>query len=329
MSAGFRKITITDQAAWQDFIAPMAFAYSHTWDYGKAISLGKEDSVFLLAYQEQAGRVACPLMERSGPEGSRHVVTPYGYGGLISFGTVTRFFEEWPAYAGALGYVCGYIALNPAIDPGIEIPQSDLFSVSEVFILDLDKSIETIRGKLSKNILSKLKEWEKAGAKLVFEQTEAREAFLRIYPEFIKRIGADVQYHFSPQTLKAITESPNATVIGSRLGSKIVAASIFTHTVDCGDYLLSASLPEGRSHSAALLWAGIEHIKRRGVPVINMGGGIQPGDGLSRFKSRFNAKRKARQVLKQVYDKEAYDHHCQAKNIDRNNLKGFFPPYAL
>ena len=96
------------------------------------------------------------------------------------------------------------IALNPAIDPGIEMPQSDLFSGSEVFLLDLDKSIKSIRGELSENILVKLKEWEKTGAELVFDQAEARKASLRIYPEFIKRIGADAQYHFSPQVQNPI-----------------------------------------------------------------------------------------------------------------------------
>jgi hypothetical protein len=94
-----------------------------------------------------------------------------------------------------------------------------------------------------------------------------------------------------------------------------------------GDFMFNVPLPEGRRHAAALLWCGVNRLKSVGVPALNLGGGIREGDSLAGFKQRFGARKLPFRCLKQVYEPAAYEALCRRKNVDPDDLSGYFPPY--
>ena len=323
----FTEIPLRDQQSWNAFLASLPHAFAHTWQYCHALSVHHQTDIFLLSYKDAHCRVACPLMVKTDPYGSLYVTTPYGYGGLVAQGDCRGFRAGWYDYARQRGFVCGYIGLNPALPLTFVALETERFIASETYVVNLTPSIETLFTHLSDNIHNKLKNWQQTGARLVDNKDRLTCAFIALYHNFIENIGAEDQYRFSATALRALLDSPDVSVIGSELNGEIVAASVFAATPSCAEYFLSASSPQGRSHSAALLWEGIKKYRGLGVPVLNLGGGISPGDGLARFKSRFHADKLERAALKQIYDATTFRDLCRKHQVPASDMRGFFPPY--
>jgi hypothetical protein len=61
--------------------------------------------------------------------------------------------------------------------------------------------------------------------------------------------------------------------------------------------------------------------------VLNLGGGIRPGDGVAQFKQRFGPKTLPLRSIKQVYQPETFSRLCGEVKADPNGRHDYFPPY--
>jgi hypothetical protein len=107
---------------------------------------------------------------------------------------------------------------------------------------------------------------------------------------------------------------------------RLEAVVMFGYTPHVDDYLFGVALPEGRRHAARLLWCGIERLRSLGVPLLNLGGGARPNDGIADFKRRFGATEAPLLGLKQVYRPDVFERLCRAAGADPNG-GGYFPGY--
>ena len=115
--------------------------------------------------------------------------------------------------------------------------------------------------------------------------------------------------------------------MGGGIGDEVQAVCVFGYTPYVAEYLFGVSAPEGRRHSAALLWHGAMRLRSLGIPRLNLGGGIHRGDGVADFKRRFGAARRALGSLRQVYDPERFEELCRRAGVDPSDRAGYFPPY--
>jgi hypothetical protein len=105
----------------------------------------------------------------------------------------------------------------------------------------------------------------------------------------------------------------------------VEAVVVFGYTAWVADYLFGVALPHGRQHSARLLWSGVERLHALGVPLLNLGGGARPNDGIAEFKRRFGARELPLMSLQQVYRPEVFRALCLAAGVEPDG--GYFPPY--
>jgi hypothetical protein len=63
------------------------------------------------------------------------------------------------------------------------------------------------------------------------------------------------------------------------------------------------------------------------VPVLNLGGGVVPGDGIAEFKARFGTSRAPLSALAQVYQPDVFARLCADAGVDPDDRSGYFPPY--
>ena len=149
----------------------------------------------------------------------------------------------------------------------------------------------------------------------------------RVAPSVIARRHASSTHGLSPTSIASLAELGDVYMVGMADGGELTAAAIFAYTSSGGDYLFNVSRPEGRRHSAALVWSGAVHLKSLGVPHLNLGGGLVEGDGIARFKIRFGAAKTPLPVVKQVYDHPRYVELCRRVGADPNDIAGYFPAY--
>ena len=320
-----RRIPIDSRAAWDDALLGIPHGFAHTWGHSHAIQISSGLPTYLYHFESGGCRVACPLAERRF-QGHPDVVTPYGFGGFVGTGACPGFAERWTEFASSQGYVCGYIQLDP-------LPGGDAYAApgtalmgNTVFVLDLRQPPEVLFAKLHANRKRQIREPLPAGVSIVWDPARLSAFFLRQYPEFVQRVGAAPIYRFSPATLSFLCSLDTVFMVGAEVGDRLEAVVMFGHTVHVGDYLFGVSLPEGRRHAARLLWCGVERLRSLGVPLLNLGGGARPDDGIADFKRRFGASEVPLLSLRQVYLPGLFERLCQAVGADPR-AGGYFPPY--
>jgi hypothetical protein len=146
----------------------------------------------------------------------------------------------------------------------------------------------------------------------------------RVYVETMRRAGAGERYLFDPGYFEALLRSPRATLFRVRgPESDLAAAVIVVQSDGIVHYYLSGTADAHRdvSPSKNLIVAVIEFAEQRGL-VMNLGGGVRPGDGLEEFKRGFANRELAFRTHELVCDPDAY------AALSRGREKAaFFPLY--
>jgi hypothetical protein len=158
-----------------------------------------------------------------------------------------------------------------------------------------------------------------------------RDALLRFLLEFghgfFRRVGAAPNYFFSDATWQALATSEQVELLGALRNDRLVAVTLFGWTHGIADLLFNISLPEGRDAATALLIEGAERLGTRGISLLNIGGGVRPGDGVERAKQLFGATERPLLHLKQVFAPSRFRQLCAAAGTEASGPTAFFPPY--
>jgi hypothetical protein len=151
--------------------------------------------------------------------------------------------------------------------------------------------------------------------------------FTRVYPDFIARRRAADVYKLSVESLDTLCASSQVIPVGAEENGEVVAVSLFGWTKACGDFLYNVSLPGAERYSAALIWEGVRHLIEKGVPVLNLGGGVVEGDTLDEFKRRFGGEARPLESVRQIYRPDVYEELCRRLGTEEQHATGYFPAY--
>ena len=320
-----RLISLDARPDWERALEAVPHTLGHTWGSAHAHSLTTGYHTFLYETSGEGRRVVCPLVERP-VDGRRDVATPYGFSGLTGTG-------PWPGLATDLlsgiarsrRYVSGYITLNPLFGDRSYAAPTELWLANHTYTLDLTQGLDALYRNLSTNRRRQLRDWRPDLHES--DRGPLTSFFVQTYPAVMQRKRAASHYRFSEQTLTAICGLPSVFLLGARAHGRLEAVSVFGYTRHAGDFLFNAALPGGEHHSAAPIWSAVHRLVELSVPVLNLGGGLRPGDSLAEFKQRFGAQRLPMYALKRVYDHRAYAELCTRAGRDPAAHDGFFPPY--
>jgi hypothetical protein len=318
-----RRIPLDSRDEWERALDGVPHVFGHTWGSCHALSLNG-DPPALYAAERSGARVACPLIER--PVGDRlDVATPYGFSGLTGTGPWPGFADHWRRFAAERGYVAGYLAVNALFGDETYADPADVTVVNDTYVLDLRDGVEAVAAGLSENRRRQLRAWRPD----LHEHDTDRLAsfFVEQYPLTMERKGAAARHRFSAATLAALCELRDTFLVGAVVEGAVESVSLFGHTPHAGDFIFNAALPGCQGHSAALIWSAVHRLVELGVPWLNLGGGMSPGDSLADFKARFGARPLPMRAVKAVYDRAAYAELCRARGADPGDRDGFFPAY--
>jgi hypothetical protein len=144
---------------------------------------------------------------------------------------------------------------------------------------------------------------------------------------FFQRVGAAPNYFLTEATWQALAASDRVELLGALHEDRLVAVTFFGWADGIADALFNVSLPEGRDAATALLIEGAERLRTRGVSLLNIGGGVRPGDDVERAKQLFGARARPLLHLKQVFAPSRFRRLCTAAGSDASGRTAFFPPY--
>jgi GNAT acetyltransferase-like protein len=320
-----RLIPLEARDEWTRALDGVPHAFAHSWESCHAMHLSTGHATMLYVFERDGARVVCPIAERVF-DGATDVVTPYGFSGFTSSAELPGFPAAWRAFAADRGWVCGYIALHPVLERASLYDPRDAVHRTELYLLDIADEA-AMYARLSENRRRELKAWNTDGAELVTDREPLAAFVLAEHDAFFTARGAGSAYRLGSDTWRALFAAENVVLLGIRLAGRIVAVSIFGVAPGVAEYLFNVSVDDGRRFGAPLIWEGVRRLRARGLAVLDLGGGVQPGDGVARFKQRFGARRVPFTTLRQVYDPERYRALCDGAAVDPADRAGFFPPY--
>jgi hypothetical protein len=294
---------------------------SQSWRYAHALSASGIEPR-LAVVRAKGARMLMPFFEREWG-GRTDIATVPGLSGTSISPISVAPLSLWREYAAAQGWVAGYIQLAPSVEPIDRLPGESAVTVNSVFLLDL-RSDNPLRF-ASPNVRHKLARAAKLGATLIDDRSLAADSLKRLYPETMRRVKANRQYDFSAATLERWALDPSSVVLAARIGDTVDAVSLFCVAGRTAEYHLNASTFRGRELTAQLIAAAMTRLAAAGVGLLNLGGGVHPGDGVYRFKQRFNGTPRPLQAVRQIYDHAQYDELChRAGNAAAGD---WFPAY--
>jgi hypothetical protein len=319
-------IPLDSSSEWKEALRGIKHAFAHTWENCYAMHLTTGLRTYLYRFESEYARIVCPIAERTF-DNYIDIVTPYGFSGFVGDGDCSEFSHHWNGFVKEREYVCGYIGLNPLFANSTHFKREERVQYNSIYVLDLTLSHHALFMNLSVNRKRQLKEWDKTLAGIILDRERLSDFFLTNHAKFFRQKNASPVYCFSQETLSFLTGLDNVLIVGLGVPERIEAVTLFAHTPHVGDFLFNVSLPEGRRHSVALLWYGVNYLKSIGVPFLNLGGGVSENDTLARFKERFGGVKLPLKSLKQIYEPEIYEKLCRQVNVDHADMSGYFPAY--
>ncbi len=318
-------IPLDDRGPWEAALESVPHAFAHTWTNCHAMAQTSGLATFLYSFESPGARIVCPLAER--PIGEyADVVTPYGFSGFVGTGDCPSFSERWREFAERAGYVCGYLIVNPVMGNETYFGEA-AGDHKNLFVFDLTLEVEELFARLSTNRRRQIRRAQADGDAIVRDREALSEFFVETYPDFIARRNATASvYDLGERSMRELCASQQVLLLGAQREGRLRSVSLFGFTSHAGDFLFNASLPGEEGHSAMLIWGAVRELKERGVPTLNLGGGVTDDDSLTEFKRRFGTERVPLRNIKHVYRPDVYDALCREAGVDPATTS-YFPAY--
>ena len=309
---------------WRGALEGMSYAPAHCQEYCRAVAASSGLETRLLAGEVAGAKIACPLSIRALDPEAPELVSPYGFGGFATTLASSEFTEPCKTFLRSQGFVTGYIQQHPTLGPKPDA--DDAHAGGTVFVLDLSLDLPALQARMDQSHRYELRQSLSDGTVLEADKNVLKRVLRDLYGPMIRDKNAAKVYHFSDETLDALSDMEGSLLVGVRREGKVVSAALFLSTPCAAEYFLQASAPEGRPYARRLIWAAVEHFKQAGIPILNLGGGIRAGDGLESFKRRFGGTEIRTMVRKQIYDRAKFDALSQRLQVPATT-DGYFPAY--
>jgi hypothetical protein len=304
----------------------------------------KEGEAKFLKFETSEGICIYPFLERVIPfhltEGLilKDITTPYGYGGPLCFPPSGEIIAEFNialnSFFKEMGYVSEFIRFHPILKnykyricPKRYIHKTfgvDLRSDSiENFSFFTDSFLRGLRKARKNNLQFSISEVNKHNLS-IFED---------LYFQTMDRKRASEYYFFGKEYWKNLLKFKDSTLIADvRLKEQVISSVILLHWKSIYlHYHLGGSLYEYLSlrPNNFLFWNIEKWAKDNGFVLLHLGGGIQEGDNLERFKKSISNVCFDFYVSTNIINSEAYKKLSEtAIKIDKDNFsEDFFPAY--
>ena len=180
---------------------------------------------------------------------------------------------------------------------------------------------------LHENGRRQLADFSATSAAFVHERAALEAFVLSNYEEFYRARHASATYDFTPATFSTLAARDEVLLVGAGSHGRLQAVSMFGYMEFAGDYLFNVSVPEGRGHSAALIWFAATTLRSLGIPTLNLGGGMRGYDGVAHFQERFGQEDHAAAMREQIYRPDVHRRLCRTAGVDPERERRYFPAY--
>ena len=211
---------------------------------------------------------------------NNEIITPYGYSGYF-YSNINTFNEFLPIFKNI--YPTQIIRQNPYIN--IELNNYEILKVKKVYIIEttqFDEYFNKYLGQKKRNMYTKA---VKNNYKFeLLENFNIFESFVHMYKKTMDRLNAEKYYYFNDKYFKLLQDLEYSRLcIVRNAQHKITGSCILLFYKNFIHYHLSCS---DMSDNCIIDFMIMSIVKNYGInKTIVLGGGVNYGDGLCKFKN--------------------------------------------
>ena len=339
-----RVYSIEDNAKWDDIVRGFSnYDVYYLSGYVKAFQIHGDGDPQLLYYEAEGLKSIYVYMKRKTDiEGYYDSVTPYGYGGVLFDGDISKHNLQvfWKAYVEKMkeeGIVDNFVRYHPVLANAVPMKQiSTVIDLGKTIAFDLSSPEVIWENIISKN-RNMIRKAEKNGITIEHGKgMDLLDQFTAIYNATMDKDHAEEYYYFKRPFYESIHNdlNDNYEMFYAMYEGRPIAMSIMIYANGRLNYHLSGSDIEYRNlaPSNMLLYKAALWGCEQGCKTFHLGGGVGSGeDNLYKFKAAFNKNSDFQfSIGKEIFDQEKYDElvALRAKNDpDFNSESKFFPLY--
>ncbi|HAY20748.1 MAG TPA: hypothetical protein DCY27_00965 [Desulfobacterales bacterium] len=268
------------------------------------------------------------------------IASPYGYGGYLrnsSNVNMEIFANYFNNYCQSQHIVSEFIRFHPIINNALYAPQDIKITPSrETVTIDLTNDSNTIWKDFEPTCRNKIRKAINNNIKIVRDDNyDNLKNFYELYIKTMHRLKAHKYYNFSENwfnSLRRLLNNNNA-LFHAYYKNNIINSAIFIFCRSYIHYFLSGSLFEMRQLAGnnLLLYEVALWAKQQGFKYLHLGGGYQPNDSLSCFKSSFSSKKTKYCISGVIHRSDDYNYLCKLR-FPSGEFQGsdiFFPLYRF
>lgn len=261
--------------------------------------------------------------------------TPYGYGGPLTEGIISRqwieeFMRELTEWCGKHGIISQFFRFHPLLQN-----QKVIESVSDVIYMKKTVYIDTLSEdiifkNMTPNNRNMVRKAKKNGVNIVIDRGERLETFIKIYEATMKNNGAESYYYFEKEYFEDLINSlhDNLLFFYAEYEGVPISASIFLYNENFMHYHLSGTLPEYRKLGATnlLLSEAAYWAANNGIKKFHLGGGLGIEDSLFSFKKHFNRNGEIDFCIgRNIFDNEMFENLVRIREQNDNDFDSSKP----
>ena len=280
----------------------------YLYEYSYALMLHGDGKPKLIYYEDDRFRMAYVMMENDISEAEQFNgliqkgmffdwTTPYGYGGPVFDGelsedTIEIMYCELLEYCKKKNIISQFFRYNPITQNHQVFEKiSENVLLKETIVVKTG-TMEFLMKEMKAECRNRIRKAEHCDVKIVNDFGENMNEFIKIYEETMKFHNASNYYYFGREYFDYLIKkfSKNIVVFYGMYKSKIISAAIFLFNDENMHYHLGGTIPEYRKYAPfnLLLIKVAEWAYNHGIKRLHLGGGIERGDELYRFKKGFS-----------------------------------------
>lgn len=337
-------INIANAQRWDEIVKGFSdYDVYYLSGYVKAFQIHGDGEPQLLYYEDGGLKAIYVYMKRNTAiEGIYDSITPYGYGGVLFEGDMSKenFNTFWQAYVikmNELNIVDNFVRYHPVLANAVPMKEiSEVIDLSKTIAFDLTSS-EVIWENIASKNRNMIRKAEKNGIEIHHAHNyELFKDFIRIYNATMDKDNAERYYYFGEEFYKSIHNDLDGhyEMFYATYGGQIIAMSIMLFANKQMHYHLSGSMTEYRNlaPSNLLLYKAALWGCKQSYKTFHLGGGVGSGeDNLYKFKAAFNRKSDYQfSIAKHIFNQEKYDELVKERadrDVNFNGGSKLFPLY--
>lgn len=339
-----RLFDIHESSQWDEVVKSFnEYDVYYLSGYVKAFYIHGDGDPFLLYYEGNGFKAIYVYMRRpTAIEGFYDSVTPYGYGGVLFEGYVSKenkvaFWQEYLETMKQEHIVDNFVRYHPVLRNAEPVKSVSIVTdLGNTITMDL-ASPDVIWNNINSKNRNMIRKAEKNG--IVIEHSQGMdlfEKFVEIYNVTMEKDHAEEYYYFKMPFYESIHNDlrDNYEMFYAVYEGKIIAMSIMIFANGRMNYHLSGSNIEYRNlaPSNLLLYKAALWGYEQGFKTFHLGGGVgSEEDNLYKFKAAFNRNSGCQfSIGKEIFDKDKYNQLVEMRRHSDpsfDECSHFFPLY--